>query len=339
MAWRLLVPTVLALGIILPDCTQAISILDLFTSAVKGEEGVRLDSREAADFLQSGSGRSRRHVKWYQQNPDFQSWYKYYQTIGHNEGLYEIDRIRLTYQHMRHLESVYGKDAPYYQHTLGMGPGPSKPKGPCDPKKDGGCKRPSMGPTPHPPPAPKAQHRPHGPIPCNPQDPACLLQYVYRFLGPAQGGHPPSTPHQDQQDQEDQEDEEEEEEEDDEVDPYDPRYHGYYGDPRSYYGPNYPHGSPSKPKPNPYSSPDPYNPNPDPYNPYPYNPNPNPYNSPNTNPYDSPRPYDSSNPYGSPNNYPYPNPYNSPYSAPYGSPYGSPYKPPYHEDEDEDDEY
>ncbi|XP_009303536.1 actinodin3 isoform X1 [Danio rerio] len=85
---------------------------------------INIDSKHAHDFL--AHARQRRSVdpNWYRKNPDFQSYYRYYNSIGHTEGLYEIDKIRMLYQQMRHLELTYGPDASKYQNTLGLKPTP-----------------------------------------------------------------------------------------------------------------------------------------------------------------------------------------------------------------------
>ncbi|XP_072906382.1 actinodin3 [Hemitrygon akajei] len=346
--------TTLLAVIVIPDWAQAVSLLDLFKPA-KGDEGVRLDPRDAVDFLGHPSGRIRRHIKWYQQNPDFQSWYKYYQKIGHHEGLYEIDRIRLTYLQMRHLETVYGKDAPYYQYTIGMAPAPGKAKPPCDPKRDGSCKnRPSVPmvpvaqPTPAPPNAPPQ-------LSCNLQDPACLLRYFYIFLGRFQGGCDPKTdPKCSRQG----------------MLPCDPKYdsacvpstsapHPYTptehrcnpvydagcneGDHRGSqrHHPTYHEGQEDDGGSEADDGEaDPYVPNyhgyhrvPNYYhrhtNPHGPSSNPNHYNSPN--PYDSPNPNSHYSSYNSPYGYPHNSPYGYPHNSPYGSPYG-----PYYGREDDD---
>ncbi|XP_041034721.1 actinodin3 [Carcharodon carcharias] len=179
----------------LPGGVQSGSLWDLIRP-VKGDETITLKSHEATDFLRTPLTRNRRHIKWYQQNPDFQAYYKYYQKIGHNEGLYEIDRIRLTYLQMRHLENVYGKNAPYYQYTIGLPPilgtvkGVSTPS--CDPKTDKNCKSQPPAPkvpVPKSPVAPvKAQHQGQPQLSCNPHDPSCLLQYFYSFMANVQSG-------------------------------------------------------------------------------------------------------------------------------------------------------
>ncbi|XP_072349287.1 uncharacterized protein [Scyliorhinus torazame] len=172
---------------------QSGSLWDLIRPE-KGDESIRLEPNEATDFLRTPPTRLRRNTKWYQQNPDFQAWYKYYQKIGHNEGLYEIDRIRSIYLQMRHLENVHGKNAPYYQYTIGVPPMPGGVKGvaapSCDPKSDKNCKSPPPAakmPVAKPPAVPtKAQYQDPSRLNCNPHDPSCLLQYFYRFLADVQ---------------------------------------------------------------------------------------------------------------------------------------------------------
>lgn len=81
---------------------------------------VSIESENAHDFLAHARSRRTADPNWYRSNPDFQSYYRYYNSIGHAEGLYEIDRIRMLYQQMRHLELTFGPEASKYQNTLGL---------------------------------------------------------------------------------------------------------------------------------------------------------------------------------------------------------------------------
>ncbi|XP_035291006.1 actinodin3 [Anguilla anguilla] len=157
---------------------------------------VSVESDQAHGFL--SRPRPKRHIdpKWHRNPPDFQAYYKYYNNIGHIEGLYEIDRIRMLYQQMRHLEHVYGPDASQYQNSLGLLP--TK----CDPAKDKTCKTPAAAPAgtpappPPPPPPPPSTPAPPPPPPppppmaqadvvylCNPTDPQCHPHLVYLPTG------------------------------------------------------------------------------------------------------------------------------------------------------------
>lgn len=65
---------------------------------------VSIDVDQASGFL----SRSRRNAdpRWYQQYPDFQSYYRYYSSIGHTEGVSSAN-IR----HARHSTKLRKKPA------------------------------------------------------------------------------------------------------------------------------------------------------------------------------------------------------------------------------------
>uniref|UniRef100_A0A8D0AJ27 Actinodin3 n=1 Tax=Sander lucioperca TaxID=283035 RepID=A0A8D0AJ27_SANLU len=111
--------------------------------------------------------------KWYRGTPDFQSYYRYYNSIGHIEGLYEIDRIRMLYQQMRHLELTYGPDASSYQSVMGVLTTTAAPSTTTQPPP------PPTTPAPTPDPLEKAQRV----YLCNPKDPLCKPQIVYLPTG------------------------------------------------------------------------------------------------------------------------------------------------------------
>ncbi|KAI2656639.1 Augurin [Labeo rohita] len=168
--------------LLLPCQLEAKSLMNI----LKQEDvaSVSIDSNKANEFLSSSRPRRSVDPRWHKQSPDFQAYYRYYSSIGHTEGLYEIDRIRMLYQQMRHLEHVYGPNASYYQSKLGVPVLPPLPK--CDPAKDKNCK---LAPPPAPPPAAvKAPVTP--PIAqadvvylCNSKDPLCKPHIVYMPTG------------------------------------------------------------------------------------------------------------------------------------------------------------
>uniref|UniRef100_A0A667WX69 Actinodin3 n=1 Tax=Myripristis murdjan TaxID=586833 RepID=A0A667WX69_9TELE len=144
---------------------------------------VSIDSEKANDFLTHSRPKRNVDPKWYRNQPDFQAYYRYYSSIGHTEGLYEIDKLRMLYQQMRYLEHTYGPNASYFQSKLGV------PVIMCDPATDKKCK-----PPPPPPPAPmKGAPKPTEPPPppppaisqadvlylCNKKDPLCKPHIVY----------------------------------------------------------------------------------------------------------------------------------------------------------------
>uniref|UniRef100_A0A8C5HEE6 Actinodin3 n=1 Tax=Gouania willdenowi TaxID=441366 RepID=A0A8C5HEE6_GOUWI len=148
-----------------------------------------IDSEKANDFLTHSRPKRNADAKWYRANPDFQAYYRYYSSIGHTEGLYEIDKLRMIYQQMRFLEQTYGPNASYFQSKLGV------PMIMCDPATDKKCKPvppPMKGaPKPSEPPATEAPALPAAPsisqadvlFLCNSKDPLCKPHIVYMPTG------------------------------------------------------------------------------------------------------------------------------------------------------------
>ncbi|KAJ8266225.1 hypothetical protein GJAV_G00127950 [Gymnothorax javanicus] len=173
------------------DATSLMKIAQNEGPAPAPLSAVSLEAEQAHGFLSRPRPKRNVDPKWYNNPPDFHAYYKYYNNIGHIEGLYEIDRIRMLYQQMRHLEQVYGPDASKYQNLLGVPPAPK-----CDPAKDKKCKAPVSVPgaskPPPPPPPPTTPPPPPPPPPmsqadvvylCNPKDPLCRPHLVYLPTG------------------------------------------------------------------------------------------------------------------------------------------------------------
>ncbi|XP_030648851.1 actinodin3 [Chanos chanos] len=140
-------------------------------------DGVSIDSSKANDFLAHSRPKRQTGPKWYHKNPDFQSYYRFYNSIGHIEGLYEIDKIRMLYQQMRHLEQEYGPDASSFQSRLGLPAATTT--SPTTPK-------PTTPPPPPPTtPTPLARALSQGDVMylCNPKDPLCKPHIVYLPTG------------------------------------------------------------------------------------------------------------------------------------------------------------
>ncbi|XP_028272762.1 actinodin4 [Parambassis ranga] len=172
--------------VLLPGLLEAKSLLN----AIKQEEmvpvsEVSIDSAKANGFLAQSRPKRSADPRWYRGNPDFQSYYRYYSSIGHTEGLYEIDKLRMLYQQMRYLEHTYGPNASYFQSKLGV------PMIMCDPATDKKCKL-----APPPPPmkgVPKSTAAPPPLAPaisqadvlylCNRKDPLCKPHIVYMPTG------------------------------------------------------------------------------------------------------------------------------------------------------------
>uniref|UniRef100_A0A3B4Z8V8 Actinodin3 n=1 Tax=Stegastes partitus TaxID=144197 RepID=A0A3B4Z8V8_9TELE len=166
----------------LSDLLEAKSLLNMVPVG-----HVSIDSDKANDFLTHSRPKRNADPRWYRGNPDFQAYYRYYSSIGHTEGLYEIDKLRMLYQQMRYLEHTYGPNASYFQSKLGV------PMLMCDPVTDKKCK---FAPPPPPPMkgVPKATDPPATPPPppiapaisqadvlylCNRKDPLCKPHIVY----------------------------------------------------------------------------------------------------------------------------------------------------------------
>ncbi|XP_023659198.1 actinodin3 isoform X2 [Paramormyrops kingsleyae] len=158
--------------VLLPGFLEATSLMKLIRQQEPaGVSAVSISSDEAHDFLSHSRPKRNIDPKWYHNSPDFQAYYRYYNSIGHTEGLYEIDRIRMLYQQMRQLEHVYGPNASFYQSMMGL----RIPK--CDPSKDKKCKVIHQVAMAAPPPPPLSQadvvHL------CNSKDPLCKPHIVY----------------------------------------------------------------------------------------------------------------------------------------------------------------
>ncbi|KAM9357367.1 actinodin4 [Symphorus nematophorus] len=178
--------------VLLPGLLEAKSLL----SAIKQEEmvpvgDVSINSEKAHGFLTHSRPKRNVEPRWYRGNPDFQAYYRYYSSIGHTEGLYEIDKLRMLYQQMRYLEHTYGPNASYFQSKLGV------PMIMCDPATDKKCKvalpppppmkgvpKPTDPPaTPPPPPPPPAISQADVLYLCNKKDPLCKPHIVYMPTG------------------------------------------------------------------------------------------------------------------------------------------------------------
>ncbi|XP_062285191.1 uncharacterized protein LOC133990801 [Scomber scombrus] len=138
-----------------------------------GGNPLSIDSIQAHDFLTNSRPKRNIDPKWHRGTPDFQSYYRFYNSIGHIEGLYEIDRIRMLYQQMRHLEVTYGPDASSYQSLLGVQTTTAAPTTTTVPPP------PPTTPAPTPDPLEHAQRI----YLCNPKDPLCKPQIVYLPTG------------------------------------------------------------------------------------------------------------------------------------------------------------
>ncbi|XP_077589504.1 actinodin4 [Stigmatopora nigra] len=171
----------------LPDSSEAKSVLSAMQKeglVPVGDLGIHPE--KAHDFLSHSRPRRNLEPKWYQRSPDFQSYYRYYSSIGHTEGLYEIDKLRMLYQQMRQLEQTYGPNASYFQNKLGV------PQIMCDPTTDKKCKvvappPPPMKGVPPPPPmkGPRAPTISQADVLylCNAEDPLCKPHIVYLPTG------------------------------------------------------------------------------------------------------------------------------------------------------------
>ncbi|XP_053284347.1 formin-2 [Pleuronectes platessa] len=149
---------------------------------------VNIASEQANSFLTHSRPKRNADPRWHRGNPDFQAYYRYYSSIGHTEGLYEIDKLRMLYQQMRQLEQTYGPNASYYQNKLGLPPPPPMKgvappppmKGVPPPPPMKGVPRPTAPPV-TPPPLPAAPSMSQADVLylCNKKDPLCKPHIVY----------------------------------------------------------------------------------------------------------------------------------------------------------------
>ncbi|XP_037531612.1 actinodin3 [Nematolebias whitei] len=170
--------------LVLPGLLDAKSLLNVIQQEAEMVP-VSINSEKANNFLSHTRPKRNADPRWYRGNPDFQAYYRYYSSIGHTEGLYEIDKLRMLYQQMRYLEQAYGPNASYFQSKLGV------PMIMCDPTTDKRCK---VAPPPSMKGVPKAMDPPATPPPlppapsisqadvlflCNSRDPLCKPHIVY----------------------------------------------------------------------------------------------------------------------------------------------------------------
>ncbi|XP_030016441.1 actinodin3 [Sphaeramia orbicularis] len=156
--------------LLMPALLNATSLVKLKNPA---GNPLSIGSAQAHDFLTNSRPKRNPDPKWYRGNPDFQSYYRFYNSIGHIEGIYEIDRIRMLYQQMRHLELTYGPDASSYQSVMGVQTTTAAPTTTTQPPP------PPTTPAPTPDPLADAQRI----YLCNPKDPLCKPQIVYLPTG------------------------------------------------------------------------------------------------------------------------------------------------------------
>jgi len=59
----------------------------ILISLAASNPAVSIDSEQAHDFLAHARPRRATDPNWHRKNPDFQSYYRYYSSIGHIEGV------------------------------------------------------------------------------------------------------------------------------------------------------------------------------------------------------------------------------------------------------------
>ncbi|KAK5896756.1 hypothetical protein CesoFtcFv8_009884 [Champsocephalus esox] len=161
--------------LVLPGLLEAKSLLnDMQQEEMVPVGNVGIGSQRANSFLSNSRPKRNVDPRWYRGNPDFQSYYRYYSSIGHTEGIYEIDKLRMLYQQMRALEQTYGPDASYYQNKLGVPM--ALPPPPPPPMKGKPTAPPAL------PPAPVISQADILYL-CNKKDPLCKPHIVYMPTG------------------------------------------------------------------------------------------------------------------------------------------------------------
>ncbi|KAJ0011734.1 hypothetical protein NQD34_012708 [Periophthalmus magnuspinnatus] len=144
-----------------------------FSSATNGKDALITALFMNCSVHYNSLDQERGCARWYRADPNFQSYYRFYSSIGHHEGIYEIDRLRMLYQQMRYLEHNYGPDASSYQNAMGVLTTTAAPTTTTQPPP------PPTTPAPTPDPLANAQRI----YLCNPKDPLCKPQIVYLPTG------------------------------------------------------------------------------------------------------------------------------------------------------------
>ncbi|XP_072296479.1 uncharacterized protein [Eucyclogobius newberryi] len=161
-----------ALGCVLlfPVLLSATPLMKMRKSA---DTPFSIGSAQAHDFFTNSRPKRNVDPRWYRADPNFQSYYRFYSSIGHHEGIYEIDKLRILYQQMRYLEHAHGPDASSNQNAMGVLTTTEDPATTTQPPP------PPTTPAPTPDSLASAQRI----YLCNPKDSLCKPQIVYLPTG------------------------------------------------------------------------------------------------------------------------------------------------------------